>query len=423
MKNLLRNVAPILLVGGLLVANLLPLGGEKKPPKTEAKSPPTLETKKRPTPQLDPLLASYPDLPGRLFFFEGNTVAILERGQLTRIPLPDKYLIPAPVADAFSLDGRRLALFGYVGTQLFLQISDLRSGESPNRLFPVREQFHAIRWSPDGMELLAWSSQTVSLRLLDGTPRELLFPEGVTSAVWSPDGGQVAIETSSGPLILFDRRTGEETALEGQITDPVWGKRGLLYLRPSAPSLAFLRTPAGEESVTNLPDSEPWVQAKVVDLSFRDESPGLVSGPGRPPAQIKLLSLKSGAQRDSLFFTFQVDDPATRYGVGQAIDGEIQLWLYPVSGDRLCRPAYVQASLGGLFVLGEGANCLGLLIRVRHGEDRVREIRSSERPLIDTTGSWTLTREGGQVVVTNLDQPMSYTFSAPGTPLHWDGRQ
>lgn len=426
MGKILRLAAPVLIVGALLVANLLPLNGTEKAPRIEEKSPPPQESV--PTPveppgerlrALERLPDLYSDLPGRLFFLAENVVAVMADGRVTQTLLPDGYMIPAPIGKAVSPDGHRMAVFSTVEGVLVLQVSELESGRQPAQWFPVRE-LGQILWSPDGKEPLVWSMNRVTLRLANGSPKEIAVSQGVTDVVWSPDGGRVAIETPVGSILLFDRQTAEQITLEG--VDPAWGSRGLLYLRRAAPSQVILRTPAGEEVVTDLRQSQAWAEAKVVDLSYRGDTPFLNTRPGAPPAQIELRMLKQGAQPDSLLFTFQEGNPATRYGVGKVINGKVQLWFYPVSGNRQCQPVNLRDYPGGLMVSGEGEICRGMLTRLRYGEDEIQAI-DPDTHLFDVTGSWSLQFEDGRVTVTDLDHLRSQSFAAVLGPFHWDGRR
>lgn len=438
MKNILRQAIPVLIVGGLLVANLLPLDGAKKPPQTEEKSPPPTEpqtapeVRSVPTPvvppqdsveTLDAILSKLPtNMPGRLFFLDRGALTILRRGRMTRIPIPDDAIVPAPVGQAVSPDGGRFALFSQRGGEFVVEIADLEPGRAPMPWSLAVPESGRIRWSPDSRELLVFTPTLVTLRMADGKVRELPVPEGVSDVIWSPDGAEVAIETLSGSILLFNRHTGVGSTIGGEAYDPVWGSRALLYLRRSAPGQVFWRRPEGEETGADLVEGEVWTTAKVLDLYYPPDSPLINFRPGSLPEEIKLHSLAPGAQPDSVIFTFQVDKPTTRYGVGKIVDAKLQLWLYPIIGGGPCEPGHLRDRPGGLFISAKSVGCPSDLVRVWHGEDRVAEIRQ-EPLLIDQTGTWAISLEDRSLKLSDLDKFYTYELRTIGLPVYWDGRE
>lgn len=420
MKDLLRKAAPILLIGALLLLNLLDLGGtQKQQPAPEAPEQPE---RKAPTPAPPWATDPYPDLPGRIYFRSGNDLVILERGRATGRPLPAGTILAAQKGPAFSPDGRYMALFAPSGDQLFLARLPLLTETGPLWEFPVPD-VGMVRWSPDGQEMLTWTldGSTLTLRLLDGSVRHLPFAERVTNAVWSPDSQQVAIETEGDSLSLhiLDRGTGQLGRIEG--TDPVWGPRGLLYRRPSAPDQGFVRDASGEEIPTRLTEMEVWAQARVLDLALREDGPGIFFRAGSPPAEIRLMAMAPGAQRDSFAFSFQVGEPAERFGMGLVVKGALQLWLLPVVGDGLCQPLLFEDLPGGLFLYADGPNCR-FQIRLFFGTDQVQWLPEGGGGRVDSTGNWLITGQAGAFMATSLADMSRYTLAVPGELIHWDGR-
>jgi hypothetical protein len=432
MRKVLQTVAPALLIGGLLAANLLPLGGTKDsrgpkqsdPPSETAQKPTDPPGQTAPTPT-DPIPSPtpepiYPELPGRLFLWLDGSVVILEHGSLNRIPVPAPFSIPDE--GGFSPDGRQMAGFGWVDGRRFLLRSNLRPGEEPRPVAPVKDS-GPVRWSPRGDELLTWSPPLLYVQSNTYQLKEFPFEQSIIDAVWSLDGYQVAVETGTdvGTVHLLDRRTWQVTALEGNLFDPVWVDKGLLYLNRAAPGQIFLRTPEGEERVHL--DLDGLKKAKVTDLSYTEEASGLSAKPGELPTGLRLVALQSGASPDTPVFVFQVGETASRYGVGKVVDGAVHLWLFPVgTHSGPCRPFRLQDRLGGLFAGGIGRACQGFLVRLQFGLDHVQNLYGGSEVLIDTTGRWSVKRDGEQLLVMDLDRRIGHAYAIPGQPLHWHGQ-
>jgi Tol biopolymer transport system component/DNA-binding winged helix-turn-helix (wHTH) protein len=114
------------------------------------------------------------------------------------------------VTPTLSPDGRRIAYVSTESPHRKVISQDLTGGE-PEVLFSAPEA-GALRWSPDGSELMFWArgggTDGLYLAPASGTGARKIRP-GVFVTCWSPDGSTIALALFVAKRILFLNRLGE----------------------------------------------------------------------------------------------------------------------------------------------------------------------------------------------------------------------
>lgn len=414
MRDLLRRVAPALLIGGLLLANLLSLRGSPPREPTPAPHDPV------PTPEDPSKEPTFPALPGRILFHKEDSLLILEGGRLVRVPLPRGFALPLPIETALSPNGRFMAGFTRQGDRLFVDAVDLvRSGEVTRYL--AVDSVGDVRWAPSGRSLIAWQGSEIVYEGRLG-PRRLAFAGPIKELVWSPDEQQVAIAVavSEGPsLYLLDLLTDRMTPVAGHPWNPVWLDAGLVYSRDGG---LFLRHLEGQETALLSGDWWNHAEALSIDGLPRDELP--LGSWELPETEIEWVG--AAVHGDGLLFTAFFRGENARFGIGEVgLDGAVRLWVLPaVQGDgRLfpCQPVDVKATPNGVFVQTTGPGCDNDLYQIKsQSGESVRHTIS--RGLVGAGGHWLLHTYGTFPLAVPLDGAGDgIAVGVEGDPLIWDG--
>lgn len=193
-----------------------------------------------------------------------------ERWQLT---YPPNYaMLPR-----WSPDGKKIVFFEYVADKpsRILEISP--EGGTPRELLPndPRPQWDP-NWSPDGSKIVFGGSAgdaASTIRVLDLASHEVsMLPQsqGLYSPRWSPDGRYIlAVSSDSTTLFLLDLHTQRWTDLaKGSLSWPNWSRDGrYVYIAANAMG-AVLRIRVGDREIQPVADLKNFTTAGRSDNSL-----------------------------------------------------------------------------------------------------------------------------------------------------------
>lgn len=411
-----RRLLPALLLGLLLLANLSPWGAKEAPPPTPA-----------PPPEDDGVSVTYPSLPGRLIFRQGDELQILERGTVRTLPLPGGFLLPEEPGSAFWSYGTWVAGFVKRGEAHYLNVIDLASGAATG--FGTTEPGQ-IAWSPETKQLAVWSANVLRLFSFNQGDGQVVVEEGarIGQVAWAPNGEQFAIAvTPPGGLPHIEVY---------QLSNPEGVQRidnaGTPFWAPNGDGLVYVRSTQTEgpasELVLRKDDGQELILATVAQLLQANPEVAAIEG-----AIPSIGKIQGGRAPGELLFDLKLySNINPRFAIGQLAlpDGLPKLHLLPAFPDdprnqnhRPPGPCYpggiYPGQLATLLFVAEGIGCGGRLGQI-DGESL--KLLPFQAGLLSPDGAYVLQQDAPGVMptVTRIADGRQRVVPLYGQPLHWD---